>query len=138
MNDLERAKINLNSHSICLCKNLTCLYSDLKGIAPILDFIDKGIDLKGYSVADKFVGKAAAILFAKAGIKEVFARIISIEATRILVKFNISFEYETLTEKIISHDGVSICPMEKLVMNIDDPNEGYLLLKEKLEALKKN
>lgn len=55
MNDLEITKINLNSHSICLCKDGNCLYSDSKGIAPILDFIDKGIDLKGYSVADKIV-----------------------------------------------------------------------------------
>lgn len=104
----------------------------------MIDFIEKGIDLKGYSVADKVVGKAAALLFVKAGIKEVFAKVISLEATRVLVRFSIPFEYEALNEKIISHDGVSICPMEKLVMDIDDPNEGYVLLKGKLESMKKH
>ena len=51
MTDLQIAKNNLSGHTICLCKNGECLYSEKKGIAPMMDFIASGANLEGYSVA---------------------------------------------------------------------------------------
>ena len=63
MTDLELAKRNLAGHTICLCKDGKLLTSDKRGISPMMDFIEEGRDVTGYSVADKIVGKAAAFLF---------------------------------------------------------------------------
>lgn len=135
MTDLQTAKNNLSGHTICLCKNGNCLFSESRGIAPMMNFIGAGIDLAGYSVADIVVGKAAALLFVKCGMKSVFAKTLSENGKRIFELYGIEYEYEVLTEKIINRAGTDICPMEKAVANTEDPEEAYLILKDKLKQI---
>ena len=136
MTDLQTAKNNLERHTICLCKDGKCLFSEKRGIAPMMDFIADGVDLSGYSVADLVVGKAAALLFIKCGIKKVFAKTLSEHAKRVLELYGVDYEYETLAEKIINRDGTDICPMEKAVLGTDDVEEAYLILQNKLKLLR--
>ena len=136
MTDFEIAKNNLSGHTICLCKDGNCLYSEKRGISPMMGFIDEGVDLAGYSVADIVVGKAAALLFVKCGIKKVFAKTLSLYGKKILERYGIDYEFEVLTEKIINRTGTDICPMEKAVMDTVDPEEAYEILKSKTEQLK--
>ena len=136
MTDLQTAKNNLEGHTVCLCKDGKCLFSEKRGIAPMIDFIAEGVDLSGYSVADLVVGKAAALLFVKCGIKRVFAKTLSEHAKRVLKIYGIDYEYETLTEKIINRDGTDICPMEKAVLGTDDAYEAYSILQNKLNDLR--
>ncbi|MDE6613269.1 MAG: DUF1893 domain-containing protein, partial [Clostridia bacterium] len=135
MTDLETAINNLAGHSVCLCRDGSCLYSEKRGIAPIMNLIADGVDLAGYSVADKVVGKAAAMLFVRCGIKQVFAKTLSQNGKIVLERFGIPYRYETLTENIINRDGTDICPMEKTVLNIEDIEEGYTALKNKLKLM---
>lgn len=136
MTDLQTARNNLSGHTICLCKDGECIYSEKRGIAPMMDFIGRGVNLSGYSVADLVVGKAAALLFVKCGIKSVFAKTLSGYGKKILGLYGIDYEYEVLTEKIINRAGTDICPMEKAVINTDNPEEAYGILKNKLMQLK--
>lgn len=133
--DFQIAKNNLSGHTICLCKNGDCLYSEKRGIAPMMDFIASGANLAGYSVADIVVGKAAALLFVKCGIKNVFAKTLSENGKKILERYGIDFEYETLAEKIINRSGTDICPMEKAVANTDDPEEAYAQIAQALKKI---
>lgn len=135
MTDLQIAKNNLSGHTICLCKNGDCLYSEKRGIAPMMGFIASGANLAGYSVADIVVGKAAALLFVKCGIKNVFAKTLSENGKKILERYGIDFEYETLAEKIINRSGTDICPMEKAVANTDDPEEAYAQIAQALKKI---
>lgn len=137
MTDLQTAKNNLAGHTICLCREGNCLYSNENGISPMMNFIADGIDLNGYAVADLIVGKAVAMLFVKSGINKVFAKTLSKNGRRILDLYDIEYEYEILTEQIINRAGTDICPMEKAVMNIDDVNLAYLALEKQLKLLKK-
>lgn len=137
MTDLQIAENNLDGHTICLCKCGECLFSEKKGIAPMMGFIADGIDLEGYSVADLVVGKAAALLFVKCKIKAVFAKTLSKSGQEVLKCHDIPVEYETLAEKIINRDGTDICPMEKTVLQTSDPEEGYILLKNKIQSMRK-
>ena len=136
MTDLQIAKNNLEGHSICLCKEGKCIYSEKRGIAPMMDFIAEGVDLSGYTVADLVVGKATAMLFVKCGIKRVFAKTLSEHAKRVLELYGVDYEYETLTPKIINRDGTDICPMEKAVTGTDDVEEAYSILLNKLNDLR--
>ena len=136
MTDLQTAKQNLDGHTICLCRGGECLFSEKKGIAPMMGFIGSGADLRGYSVADLVVGKAAAMLFVRSGIKSVFAKTLSKSGKTALEKHGIPVEYETLTESIINRDGTDVCPMEKTVAAIDDPDEAYAALREKIRTMK--
>lgn len=138
MKDLTTAKNNIGLHTICFCKDGQCITDDKRGIAPMMGFIARGLDLNGYSVADKMVGKAVALLFVKCGIASVYAKTLSLSGKAVLEKFNIPFEYDSLVEKVINRDGTDTCPMEKTVTDTTDPEEAYLLLKNKLALLAKN
>ena len=135
MNDLQLAKNGLAGHTICLCKDGNCLYSEQRGIAPMMHFIAENTDLAGYSAADLIVGKAAALLFVKCGVKAVFAKTLSKSGKRVLERHQIAFEYETLTDSIINRAGTDLCPMEKALGETDDPEEAYLILKETLQKM---
>lgn len=138
MTDLQKAKSALAGHSIVLCKGDDIVISDKRGIAPMADFIAEGKNLNGYSAADLVVGKAAAMLFIKAGIVSVYAQTLSESGKAMLEKHCVPVEYFTLTQKIINRDKTDICPMERAVLNTDDIEEGYILIKQKLDALGKN
>lgn len=138
MSDLDNAKIALNGHTIALCKGDKILTSDKKGVTPMIEFIDSGINLKGYSVADLIVGKAVAMLYVKVGIVAVYAKTISKSAIQVLKNNNITFCYDILTDKIINRKGDDICPMEKVVSDTDNVDIAYNLIKNKLFELKNN
>ena len=135
MTDLQIAKNNLAGHTICLCKDGACLYSEKRGIAPMMNFIESGVDLSGYCAADIVVGKAAALLFVKCGIKRAFAKTLSQNGKRIFEKYGVDYECETLTDNIINRAGTDICPMEKAVANIDTPEDAYSAIKSKLQLM---
>lgn len=119
--DAEKALDALkDGHTIALCRGDDIITSDERGIAPIVKLIGEGKDLRGYSVADKIVGRAAAMLFVKAGIVSVFALTLSRGAKTLLEKHEIPTEYEALTERIINRRGDDICPMEKAVLDVSD------------------
>lgn len=137
MTNLEKAKNNLGEHKISIVSSTLSLTSDLRGVMPIIDFINKGYDLSGASVADLVVGKAAAMLFIKAGIKDVDTIIISKPALKVLEEHHITVKYEKLVDNIINRDKTGLCPFESLVLDVDDVSIAYKLIVEKLESFKK-
>ena len=137
MTDLEKARLSLENHSICLCKGEKVLFDDSRGIAPMMKFIAEGRDLKGWSAADVIVGKAAAMLFVKAGVKAVHGKVMSKKARDYLLLHSLECSCETECEKIINREGTDICPMEKAVDETEDFEEAYLILKEKTEQMRR-
>lgn len=135
MSNLSTAKALLEGHTLALVSGDKRLVSDKRGISPIIDFIKSGEDLSGCSAADVVVGKAAALMFVKAGIKEVFAKTLSLNAKAVLDGSGIPYVYETLTERIINRDGTDTCPMEKALTGTSDPDKAYEILLATLEKL---
>ncbi|MBQ8965772.1 DUF1893 domain-containing protein [Ruminococcus sp.] len=138
MTDLEIAKVALAGHTICLCKDGKTISDDSKGISPMIGFISRGVDLNGFSVADLIVGKAAAMLFIKAGITAVHGNVMSVGGKDILEQYKIPYSYDTLADSIINRQGTDICPMEKTVAKIFDIDEAYEAICAKLEQLRSN
>ena len=137
MTDIEIAIANLDGHSICLCRNGKFFTDDGRGISPMLRLISGGIDLRGHSATDVIVGKAAAMLFVKAGIVCVHGKVMSESGKIFLEKHGIPCTYDILTERIINRQGTDICPMEKAVADIEEADAGHNVLKKRLEELKK-
>lgn len=137
MTDIELAKKALSGHSIALCRDGEIFIGDGRGISPMMGFIAEGRDLSGYSAADVIVGKAAAMLFVKAGIVCVHAKTMSRAGKDLLEKHGIPCTYDLLTERIVNRSGTDICPMEKTVADIDDPETGYAALRQRIGEMKK-
>lgn len=139
MNDLLTAKelLEKENHTCVLCKGESLYTSDKAGIAPMVEFISQGVDLKGYSAADKIIGKAAAMLFVLAGVKSVYGEVMSQSGADFLRDNGVEYSYTTLTEKIINRAGTDICPMEKTVKDITSPEEALTAIKNTIEQLRK-
>ena len=137
MADIDVAKQLLQDcgYKCVLAKGDVIRISEKKGVAPMMEFIDAGMDLKGFSAADKVVGKAVALLFVFAGIAEVYAEVISSHAIAVLEKNNILFSYAKEAEYIINRFGDGFCPMEEATLDIEDPQEAYEAICAKLEEL---
>ena len=90
-----------------------------RGIAYIIDLYEKDM-LAGAFVADKIVGKAAAMVFTVGGVAQCYAENISEGALKWLTDHNIPTEYTNISEHIINRTGDGICPMELSVQDIDN------------------
>lgn len=138
MTDIETAIKNLDGHSICLCRDGEYFTDDRRGISPMMGFIEEGRELHGYSAADIIVGKAAAMLFVKAGIICVHGKTMSESGKAYLEAHDIPCTYDILTDRIINRQGTDICPMEKAVACIDDTESGYEALYSQLLQTQQN
>lgn len=134
--DIDLAKEALFGHSIAIVRDRTLITRDTRGISPMLDLIAEGAALEGASVADRIVGRAAAMLFTLAGIRTVHACVISRPALAYLLSHGIFCRYECLTEHIINRRGDDICPMEAAVLTVEDPHEALPLLRKRREELR--
>ena len=138
MNDIENAKtiFHTGKYTCVLTKGETVYASTKSGIAPMIGFIEYSFELKGFSAADKIVGKAAALLFVLAGVKEVYASVLSRQAQEVFAKYGIKCSCDTLAEAIINRAGDDLCPMEKAVADIEEPREAFEAIKRTLDILR--
>ena len=108
------------------------------GIKPVIDRLNENIDyFKGLTVADKIIGKASAMLLTLSGVKELYCAVLSTAGKNILDKYGIAYHYDQLVDYIVNRKGDGMCPMEQTVKDIDDLNEAYKALNNKVMSLKK-
>lgn len=89
--------------------------------------------LNGAQIADRVIGRGAALLMVKGGVQEVFAYVISESALDVFRQAGIPVTYATLQPNIINRTGTDICPVEKLTASTTDPDEAYERIKNFLK-----
>jgi len=70
--------------------------------------------MRGATVFDKVVGRAAALLLIYGGVKKVLTPIISRGALTVLKRGGATIEYQKIVKNILNSSGTDLCPMEKL------------------------
>lgn len=137
MSDLEKARLALSSgNATCvLCKGDIILTSFERGVKPLVAYYESGDDLRGFSAADKVVGKGAAFIYVLLGVRAVHACVISEPALALLQNEGISVEYDVKTEHIVNRKGDGFCPFEMAVMNIRDKQLAYTAIREKMKEM---
>ena len=135
MTDIQLAIDNLDNHTLALCKNGKIIASDKRGVAPMIDFINENRCLSGFCAADKVVGKAAAMLFVKAGICEVYAGVLSESGKQMLENHGITVTFGKLTDMIVNRSGTGICPMENAVFSINSIDDGFAAITQTLHNI---
>ena len=138
--DLEMAKRVLKERglSLVIVRDGEVIFeSKFRGIIGLIRAINVlGGDLSSYSVADKVVGRAAALLLAYSRAGEVYAAIISELGLSTLNEYGIRVEYDTIVPKIMNRRGDDICPFEKISLTISSPKEAYERLKNYAESFR--
>ena len=125
---LERAKTLLSStdSTLAVVSVDDFFTSKERGVKPLMHLLkEKKGFLKGASVADKVIGKAAALLMALGEIKEVHTLIISEPAIKVFEKYNIPCFYDKKVDRIVNRTGDGLCPMETLCLDVENPQEAF-------------
>ncbi|MGM9636033.1 MAG: DUF1893 domain-containing protein, partial [Candidatus Avispirillum sp.] len=100
---------------------------------PLIMWLDADREfLKGASVADKIVGRAVAMLLVYGGAAEVYASVISRGALDYLQEHGIGVTYTNTCIAVSNRRGDGICPMERAVAPVKDPEEAFRVLREKV------
>lgn len=138
MSELERAKAQLEGSDLTcvICSEEDTITSKKRGVAPLLEWLDEGRELSGYSAADKVVGNGAAFLYVLLGVKELYAGVISKSALETLTRHDIPVTYGTLTEAIRNRDNTGFCPIETAVAGIASPQEALTAIRNRLKEMK--
>ena len=137
MRDIERAK------EILFSENLTCVIlkddkiykSTKRGVAPVMELINDNIDIEGAIVADKIIGKAAALLFMLCKVKEIYSPIMSEPAIEALKSSDIEFNFKKSVPYIINRTNDGQSHMEKSVSDTNNPQEALIRIKNKIKEL---
>lgn len=93
--------------------------------------------LRGAMIADKVVGKGAAVLMTAGGVRWVYADVISQSALEFLLTHNIEAEYGRVVPNIINRAGTDICPVEKLCMQCESIEDALTLIDEFIEKMRR-
>ena len=124
MNDLLQARNRLaqGDHTCVLCRDGVFHVSDHRGVRPLVDWLDSGLDLRGFSAADKVVGRATAFLYVLLGVRAVHALVMSTPAREVLEAASIPAFCDREVSGIINRRGDGPCPFENAVLGITDPD----------------
>ena len=139
MKDIEKAKEFLekgNYTFVAVKDNTIIAASQENGIRPLMKILRKNKSLlKGSSVADKIIGKAAALLALYAKIKELHGYTMSKSAIEILSDKDLPFTYDHEAKYILNNTSDGMCPMEKATININKPSKAFAALEETIKEL---
>ena len=108
-----------------------------RGVAPLLHWLDSGLDLSDFSAADRVVGRGAAFLYCLLKVNAVYARVMSHPAAEVLKAYGIEAYADTFVEGIINRAGTGPCPFEAAVMEIDNAQEALAAIRNKRIQLQK-
>ncbi len=129
MDDLQIARKRLKEKKLSLVfvKDSKPIFeTSTEGLRGFLQAIEKlDNDLSGVSVADRVIGRAAALLCAYSKVTATFAITLSKSGLEVLKTHSIRYEYENLVLTILNMKKTDRCPFEKLVEKIADPTEAH-------------
>ena len=90
--------------------------------------------VSGAVIADRVIGRGAALLLVKGNISQVYAMTMSTGARKVLCDAGVSVQCENEVEYIINRSGTGMCPIEKVTLGTDDPEEAVGLIKSFLKS----
>lgn len=81
--------------------------------------------LKDAIIADKVIGKVAGSILTVAGVKEIYADVMSKYAIPVLEQNNVKYEYKNLVSYVQNNDKTGMCPMENKYKDEPDIKKIY-------------
>ena len=132
--DVARDIISKKNCSIVVVKDGKILTEKQgNGIKPMLDaIVQLGENMQGTVIGDRILGKASALLCVRSKVDGVYSPQATKTAIAVLIRAGIPGQTEEIIPFVKNRDGDDICPLEKMLADIDSPEEAYNILKEKV------
>ena len=110
--------------------------ADGRGVRPVIQLLKTNAELlRGATVVDKIIGKAAAMLLTLGGARRIYGELMSVSAFDYLTPRGIKAEYGRKIDIVSNREGNGICPLERSVKDVDDPQEAYEILQQTIAKL---
>ena len=127
----QQMENSLDLHTLAVYKNGNIKYYNQRNLKPVfLALDDNNFDLSNAYIVDRRVSKASAILFAYGKAKHIITPLMTKSAKEFFDKQGITYETGEIVDSVIDKHSKIKCPLEKLVLNTDDPKSGYEILKK--------
>lgn len=135
--DLYLEKLNTSGMSLMIYNHGKLIFQSAeKGIKPHLDASrELGEKLHGTIIADKIVGRAAAFLIVHARAVEVHAAVLSKPGMEVLNRYAVPYVIGALVDHVLTEDGRIYCPFESMVQGIDNVDEAYEAIINKMKSM---
>ncbi len=91
--------------------------------------LDSAVAAPECSLYDKLVGKAAALLLVRLGIRKLETDLLSDRAVPVLQAHRVSYRFGARVERLD-------CRTEELLADIDDPQQAHRLILARIDALR--
>ncbi|MDE6559897.1 MAG: DUF1893 domain-containing protein [Muribaculaceae bacterium] len=128
LHDNKCSCVIYNQGNVTLCHE--------RGVKDLFRILKTDPDLLNNAmIADKVIGKGAAVLLMLGGVKTVYADVISRPALELLSTAAVSVDYGECVPNIINRAGTGICPVEKLCMDCKTAEECLPLIKGFISTL---
>lgn len=109
-----------------------------RGVSPLLRLYDREKEImKNAVIVDKVIGRAAAMIAICGKAEFVHGRIMSEDAQSLLKDHNIASSCELKVKRILNRKRDGLCPLEKSVEGITDPEKALAAMRKKIAQLMK-
>lgn len=133
---LVKNELLYSNNSLVIYLNNTLKKHRQKGVKALISILDADNNaLKNSYVADKVVGKAAALILVDSKAKYVYAKTISLHAIKVFKENNIKFDCYEVVPYINNKENSGMCDLEKLCLDITNPQEAHQKIKQYLEKI---
>lgn len=100
------------------------------GVADLLQMVTTQTQLlNGSDVADRVIGKGAALLLLVGKVSSVYAQVISSGALKALREGGVKVSFGIETPYIKNRKGDGMCPVERLLAETNNPTEAVKIIK---------
>lgn len=136
---LEQAKSLLEERKVScviLRDGKAPAFSEEIGIKPLMKELrqDKGA-FAGGVIADKVVGKAAALMAVLGKAEAVYGSVMSESAEEVFLRYGVEYEFCERVPYIENRTKTGQCPLEASVVDVWDPEEAFDRLEETIIGL---
>lgn len=136
--DIAKKRLKEDNQKIVVVKGGQVIFKSVdRGIRPMY-YLAKNMkeNVKGSVVADRVIGKGAAILCSYMGVVSIYTDLISNSAIEILDKNDINYDFINSCDYIKNRDKTDYCPIEKRSLDTKDPELLLERIEEFLNSLK--
>lgn len=105
------------------------------GVRPFLEVIEElGEEIHGSIIGDRILGKASALLCRYSKVKAVYSPQATKTAIALLIIDGIQSQIDHLIPFIKNIDGIGLCPFEKMLEDVNSPQQAYDILTENIKT----
>ena len=129
------AKLLEEGYSLVVVRDGRALFSSrMPGVQSLLDALDNNV-LPGSAVADKIMGRAAAMIAVQGDVTAVYSPLMSAEAAEVLAEAGILYVAEKTVSRILARNGTGPCPIEACTEFTVVPEKGVQAIRSLLQEL---